>query len=1388
MVKWNIDMDGNGIEDQIDEILNQNPYARFDIFVNYHETIDDSDLLELERYDLSPSFVSQYINTLIIENADKNIIDCVLKLQDVKCIEIAPTFHPMLDNSARAVRVKESEIYDSTVWKDLGLKGEGVNVAIIDSGVDDVVHTGLRLKFIAGVDTTTAVGVTPRNPDDDVGHGTHCAGIIMGTGSGGENIGIAPEASLVDCRVGDAATLGSATPTNFMEGLEWVRANADRYNISVLSISMGTEHSTNGQDPVSRLANEVVDAGVTVIVAIGNDDLSQNSNIVSSPGSADKVITVGSIHEKNTADRSDDSIAGYSQSGPRPSDGDGDDKDELKPDITAPGSDIRSCAYNTRNAYVAFSGTSMATPHVAGNVALMEQAYPPLEPSHIKEILHLTSEMKGNPYDSNLDEKYNEDYGYGMMDSYGAVRRAVDLSSFKLNMPQFVDSGTRIKVQPSLDLYRGAYFTSRDELSLVLEFPDFFSRPENITLTSSAGGQVELNSLDIERFPGLWRVSAEATLNSPEGEDIEVDPALKLFTTSPQVGDEQTFDFQLSGELNRIPLPTQEETISVGKSEQKPDLVITPEDITFSQSPVNAGETVVIYANISNRGLSDAFDARVDFYDGNPTSGILIGSGEVDVPAGARESTYVEWVATAGTIHNIYVAVDPDDEIDELSENNNSATKPIRVTGGVNAAPVARLASSPESLADIHEEVTFFGDESFDTDGSVTKWRFFFGDGNESGWINVDNVGHSYSIPGNFTASLIVQDNGGRNSTNNASMTISVRELEGGRLGFYILDEGNLTLDKPDISDYSTMPCPDGYTPYPIPSSPIGIVEYRTIGLWEIGYSLETVELVEKMDVEFWIENSLEDRGFDVQFRTTVSIDGTNLFQIESPEDYVEPSSPPMMIQLSSEIPITDLTFRSDIQLTLEIKVNGEGLNLVYGNIRYPSGIISKALPHENQLPEILELNNASGEAEEPVELTVKAVDSDGSVAEYWWDTDNDLDWDYLTQEGSLIHTFNVPDKYIINVGVADNDGGLTEGVLYADIYESGKSLIPLVYIDYPHPNTTLTENTFFFGGALDDNGIKEVRAQVDDQEWIPISDDELWEVEIDISVLGKGKHIFRAMAVDVDDQESEIAEIEFDIDIIINPPQITSISIEPRILEDKGGTVAIDIILNDPDGPDDIASVAVDLSSLGLGSMLCDRTGRWNYALIFNLPGGLTLGNQLITIIAIDRTGAKTLENSSIEIIKTNLAPKIDIRSTIKLVNIDNNNIWECIVKISDPDGWEDLEKITIDLSPMGGPKEKELRDDGKMGDKWEMDGKFTLKYPISDSIENGQYELTITAFDKKGNSAMDNITVRIMSNPKNNAEGESFIVNNPVFIYAGAGIFILLVLIGLIIKKGKK
>ncbi len=426
---WKQDRDKNIFDINKDADLHwvANDTERVNLYINFKTPPTALDINILRDLGVNISYNAKFIPTVCAREVPKWMIPEIKKLDNIDSIEQQPYLVPLLDVSARAIKARESEEYSPEAAWELGYTGRNINIAILDTGVDDR-HESLINKYIMGYDCTLRV---PRetNPDDEDGHGTHCAGIAMGTGGeDGQYIGIAPNAKLLDVKV--LNDIGLTPGDQIVMGIEWCINQKDEYDIDILSISIGELFRGNddGSGTHANLINTAANAGLIVIVAGGNDG--PNNNGFSSLAAADGAITVGAIDEKETTLRTDDDIASFSNRGPRASDGDNDELDELKPDVVAPGVSIMSAFYsNTQvgliTGYQQMSGTSMACPHVAGLAALLLEAKPDLSPDEVKQIIKDTAEPRGHPSYPDLDPKYNVDYGCGIVDAYEAVRKVV---------------------------------------------------------------------------------------------------------------------------------------------------------------------------------------------------------------------------------------------------------------------------------------------------------------------------------------------------------------------------------------------------------------------------------------------------------------------------------------------------------------------------------------------------------------------------------------------------------------------------------------------------------------------------------------------------------------------------------------------------------------------------------------------------------------------------------------------------------------------------------------------------------------------------------------------------------------------------------------------------
>jgi len=298
-----------------------------------------------------------------------------------------------------------------------GYNGAGIGVAVIDSGINDS-HPDLqnpdgtsRVVYhqdFTGTPTTNSNGAQY----DLYGHGTHVAGVIGGNGalSGGEYAGVAPNVSLIDLRALDAT--GSGTDSMVIAAIQEAIALQNTYNIRVINLSLGRGIPVSyTQDPLCQAVEAAWQSGIVVVVAAGNYgrlDVGGNNGFgtVTAPGNDPFVLTVGATKSNGSPYPSAETKASFSSKGPTTYD------HVVKPDIMAPGNAIVSLAApgasleasypnelvtgtDGNSDYFTLSGTSMATPAVAGAAALLLQEQSALTPDQVKARLMKTAYKMG---------------------------------------------------------------------------------------------------------------------------------------------------------------------------------------------------------------------------------------------------------------------------------------------------------------------------------------------------------------------------------------------------------------------------------------------------------------------------------------------------------------------------------------------------------------------------------------------------------------------------------------------------------------------------------------------------------------------------------------------------------------------------------------------------------------------------------------------------------------------------------------------------------------------------------------------------------------------------------------------------------------------------------
>ena len=377
--------------------------------------------------EVRPEVIEQLITRKDLARVDYNQVRQVLMTDasDARIPLAEPDNIRTPDNLAWNVTLVNAD----QVWAE-GFTGEGAIVAVMDTGINynhhDITdnmwehpdYPGHGYNFVNN----------NHNTMDNQSHGTHCAGTVAGTGAAGTGTGIAPGATIMNLKVLDDG--GGGTEAGVWEGIQF----AVDYGAHIMSLSLGWQHSWGPDRSMWRTSmNNALSAGVIAAVAAGNEGSwgSPPPGQVRTPGDVpppwlhpdqtleggvSAVVSVGST-------TSSDALSGFSSKGPvtwqnispfndyphNPGMG------LIRPDVTAPGSDILSLAHNNVTGYTVKSGTSMATPAVAGLMALMISKNPNLTPEEISQII----EESAIPM---TDGKSNT-FGSGRIDALAAINQ-----------------------------------------------------------------------------------------------------------------------------------------------------------------------------------------------------------------------------------------------------------------------------------------------------------------------------------------------------------------------------------------------------------------------------------------------------------------------------------------------------------------------------------------------------------------------------------------------------------------------------------------------------------------------------------------------------------------------------------------------------------------------------------------------------------------------------------------------------------------------------------------------------------------------------------------------------------------------------------------------------
>jgi serine protease AprX len=310
----------------------------------------------------------------------------------------------------------------ATDYWDNGFFGQGVDVALLDSGVLPVNGLLTPNKLVIGPDLSRENRSRSLRGLDTFGHGTHMAGIIAGLdagesptnypSTGNHFVGMAPASRIVSIKLADAH--GQTDVSQVVAGIAWVidHAQDPGLNIRVLNLSFGTDPGKDGRlDPLSHAAEVAWDNGIVVVVSAGNGTTTDGG--LASPALSADVLAVGSLDTRGTSNPNDDTVASFSKRGNK-------NKGKRGPDVVAPG--VSLVSLRAPGSYIdqtqpqgrlgqrffKGSGTSQSAAVVSGAAALMLSERPQLTPNQVRDVLRRSAR--------NLDGVSDDAQGEGAID------------------------------------------------------------------------------------------------------------------------------------------------------------------------------------------------------------------------------------------------------------------------------------------------------------------------------------------------------------------------------------------------------------------------------------------------------------------------------------------------------------------------------------------------------------------------------------------------------------------------------------------------------------------------------------------------------------------------------------------------------------------------------------------------------------------------------------------------------------------------------------------------------------------------------------------------------------------------------------------------------------
>ncbi|MCU1674436.1 MAG: putative proteinase [Frankiales bacterium] len=406
-------------------------------FVQYDRPVRDADVRALQRLGIAQLHPYRHVNAVAVI-APVELLKRAGRLTGVTKVQ---RDHGLRLDTAESKKALKVDQVRAPKPKGLGLTGKGVTVAVIDSGLDSS-HPDFagRVKGTfnfegawmwdqyqdGAISNDVAETTAPYAAVDEVGHGTHVAATVGGSGAaaamgtGADYSGMAPGVSFVGLKVASAVqgvAYDFGWEANAMTAIEYLIEHNKQLDVSIVQNSWGIfEVDDPDSEPVIQMVRAAINKGFIFVFSAGNNGPGKNT--VGWPGAMGNVITVGS-----TLKTAPYGMSSFSSRGPQV-------------DVTAPGSNIVSARSKgavidlqngatppqDRPFYMAISGTSMSSPHIAGVIALMKQAFPRMTGPVAEEVLERTARDLGA-------KGKDDDYGWGFVDAFKASKVAGCLST-----------------------------------------------------------------------------------------------------------------------------------------------------------------------------------------------------------------------------------------------------------------------------------------------------------------------------------------------------------------------------------------------------------------------------------------------------------------------------------------------------------------------------------------------------------------------------------------------------------------------------------------------------------------------------------------------------------------------------------------------------------------------------------------------------------------------------------------------------------------------------------------------------------------------------------------------------------------------------------------------